>query len=105
LPKENQAWLRALSGASHVALYLLMIALPLIGWIMLSADGKVIPFFGVHLPPLVAADENLAGQLEELHETLGTLGYWLIGLHATAALFHHYVLGDKTLRRMLPVRT
>jgi cytochrome b561 len=105
LPKENQAWLRALSGASHAALYLLMIALPLIGWIMLSADGKVIPFFGVHLPPLVAADENLAGQLEELHETLGTLGYWLIGLHATAALFHHYVLGDKTLRRMLPVRT
>jgi cytochrome b561 len=104
-PKETHPWLRALSGASHAALYLLMITLPLIGWIMLSADGKTIPFFSVNLPPLIARDENLAGQLEELHETIGTLGYWLIGLHASAALFHHYVLRDKTLWRMLPVRS
>ena len=73
--------------------------------VLCAVTGKTIPLFGVHLPPLVAPDENLAGQLEELHETIGTLGYWLIGLHATAALFHHYVLRDKTLRRMLPVRT
>jgi cytochrome b561 len=105
LPKENQSWLRGLSVASHVALYLLMITLPVIGWIMLSADGKAIPFFGVSLPPLITPNGDLAEQLEELHETVGTLGYWLIGLHATAALFHHYVLRDKTLRRMLPVRT
>jgi len=51
-----------------------------------------------------APNEALAGQLEEVHETIGTLGYWLIGLHATAGLFHHYVLRDATLTRMLPVR-
>jgi cytochrome b561 len=82
-----------------------MIALPLIGWIMLSADGKPIPFFGLTLPPLIGPNEGLAEQLEELHETIGTLGYWLIGLHAMAALFHHYVLRDATLSRMLPART
>lgn len=105
LPKGTHPWLRGLSGASHTALYLLMITLPLIGWLMLSADGEPIPFFGANLPALVAPNETLAEQLEEVHEIIGTLGYWLIGLHATAALFHHYVLRDETLRRMLPVRT
>ncbi|HET8750506.1 MAG TPA: cytochrome b [Sphingomicrobium sp.] len=104
-PGETPAWQRALSGGTHLALYLLMIALPLIGWMMLSADGKPIPFFGVGLPPLISPNEGLAEQLEEVHETIGTLGYWLIGLHATAGLFHHYVLRDATLSRMLPART
>jgi cytochrome b561 len=40
--------------------------------------------------------------LQEVHETLGTIGYFLIGLHAAAALVHHYVYKDDTLRRMLP---
>jgi cytochrome b561 len=44
----------------------------------------------------------LAGQLEEVHETLGTVGYWLVGAHVAAALFHHYVLRDGVMRRMLP---
>ena len=104
-PRGDAAWQRAVSGATHLALYLLMIALPLIGWMMLSADNKPIPFFGIALPPLVEPNEGLAEQLEGLHETIGALGYWLIGLHATAALFHHYVLRDATLLRMLPVRT
>jgi len=38
------------------------------------------------------------------HETLAPLGYWLIGLHAAAALFHHYLLKDNTLMRMMPAR-
>ncbi|MEO8857686.1 MAG: cytochrome b/b6 domain-containing protein, partial [Burkholderiaceae bacterium] len=40
--------------------------------------------------------------LKDIHETIGTIGYYLIGLHAAAALFHHYVLRDNTLARMLP---
>ena len=40
----------------------------------------------------------------EIHEWLGVAGYWLIGLHAAAAVLHHYVLRDDTLRRMLPAR-
>ena len=92
----------ALAAAVHLALYGLMIAMPLMGWVVLSAEGDAVPFFGLTLPPLVAANEGLAGRVEEVHETLGVAGYWLIGLHAAASLFHHYVLRDGTLRRMLP---
>jgi cytochrome b561 len=99
------AWQRAMSGATHAALYLLMIGLPVLGWLMLSADGKAIPLFGLTLPPLIGPNEVLAERLEELHEVIGTLGYWLIGVHAAAALFHQYVLRDSTLSRMLPARS
>ena len=86
----------------HGALYLLMIAMPLGGWLILSASGKPIPFFGLELPALVAENQALADQVKEIHEIGGTAGYWLIGLHAAAALFHHYIQRDNTLRRMWP---
>jgi cytochrome b561 len=79
-----------------------MIGMPLAGWVVLSAAGLPIPFFGLELPPLVGQDKALALQVVELHETVGTFGYWLIGLHALAALAHHYLWKDNTLRRMLP---
>ncbi|MNP75825.1 hypothetical protein D3C76_1729480 [compost metagenome] len=81
-----------------------MIGAPLAGWLILSAAGKPIPFFGLELPALIGPDKELAGQIKELHELAGTAGYWLIGLHAVAALFHHYVSRDNTLVRMLPGR-
>lgn len=94
--------LQALAGRIvHLALYALMIAMPLGGWLILSAEGDPVPFFGLTLPPLVGPDKDLAELVEEIHATAGTVGYWLIGLHAAAALFHHYVLRDDTLRRML----
>ena len=93
-------WQLMIANTVELALYVLMIALPLLGWVMLSAEGKAIPFFGLQLPALVEANEALAERTKELHETLATVGYVLIGLHATAALFHHYVKRDNTLRRM-----
>jgi len=86
----------------HLALYALMIGLPLAGWLLLSAAGKPIPFFGLRLPALIAENKGLAETIKEVHETGGTIGYIIIGLHAFAALFHHYWVGDNTLRRMLP---
>lgn len=88
----------------HLALYALMIGAPLAGWLILSAAGKPIPFFGLELPALIGPDKELAGQIKELHELAGTAGYWLIGLHAIAGLYHHYVARDNTLTRMLPGR-
>lgn len=97
-------WQAIVALLVEFALYGLMIVLPILGWITLSAEGKVIPFFGLELPALAAENEQLAGRTENLHETLATAGYFLIGLHAAAALFHHYVQRDNTLRRMLPSR-
>jgi cytochrome b561 len=99
------AWQRWLATAMYVALYVFLITMPLLGWLTLSADGKPIPFFGLQLPALIGPDKALAENLEEIHETIGTIGYYLVGLHATAALFHHYFVRDDTLRRMSPWRT
>jgi cytochrome b561 len=66
----------------------------------LSAKGEAVPFFGLQLPAVVDANEALAERTEAVHETLATVGYFLIGLHAIAALFHHYVRRDNSLRRM-----
>ncbi|MET3130642.1 cytochrome b561 [Oxalobacteraceae bacterium GrIS 1.11] len=95
-------WQMRLANLLHLALYGLMIGLPLLGWLLLSAAGKPIPFFGVELPALLAPNKDLAGQIKEIHETLATAGYFLIGAHAAAGLFHHYVVRDNTLRRLLP---
>ncbi|SKA77281.1 cytochrome b561 [Thiothrix eikelboomii] len=98
------AWQRYASSVMHFMLYALLLVMPLLGWAILSAEGKAIIWFGLELPALIAPNKEWAEQLEELHVTAGTVGYFLIGLHALAALFHHYVQRDTTLVRMLPAR-
>lgn len=95
-------WQQQSARLIHIALYALMIGMPLAGWLLLSAEGKAIPFFGLHLPALIDKSAYLADLIEEIHETGGTMGYFLIGLHAAAALYHHYFIRDNTLWRMLP---
>jgi cytochrome b561 len=101
---EPPPWQSLFAKMIHVALYALMIVMPLLGWLTLSAEGHAVPFFGLQLPLLVGPSKSVAEWAQELHETFGTVGYFLIGLHAAAALFHHYVVRDNTLRRMLPGR-
>jgi len=103
-PMAEPMWRKVLAKAVHLALYALMIGMPIAGWVILSAEGDPVPFFGLELPPLVSPDKDLAERIEELHELGGTIAYWLIGFHALAALFHHYVLKDGVLLRMRPGR-
>ena len=98
------AWQNLFSKAMHLALYVFMIAMPLVGWVILSANGKAVPWFGLQLPALTGEDKAFARTVKEIHEAGGTVGYFLIGLHAAGALFHHYVMRDNTLLRMLPGR-
>lgn len=85
-----------------VVLYVFMLGMPVLGWMLLSVKGTPIPFFGLQLPALLNENKALAETVKEIHETGATVGYFLIGLHAAAALYHHYLLRDDTLRRMLP---
>jgi cytochrome b561 len=94
------AWQEKSAKLVHLVLYALMIGMPLLGWLLLSAAGKPIPLFGLELPALIGPDKALASQIKEVHEFVGTLGYFLIGGHAAAALFHHYIQRDNTLLRM-----
>ena len=98
------AWQDLSAKAVHWFLYALMICLPVLGWLALSAKGRPVHLFVFDLPFPIGPDEALARRLKELHETLAKVGYGAIGLHASAALFHHYVKRDNTLSRMLPLR-
>lgn len=101
---EPGSWQKLSAQLMHIALYVLLIGMPLLGWLMLSAAGKPVPFFGLQLPALIGENKDLAKQIEGIHEIVGTAGYFFIGLHAAAALFHHYIKRDNTLGRMLPRR-
>ncbi len=98
------AWQGMLGELMHLALYGLMIALPVLGWLTLSAKGAPVALpGGVGLPLLpLAVDKETAHLIKDFHETGATVGYVLVALHAAAALAHHYVQRDNTLRRMLP---
>lgn len=98
---EPPAWQHTAARMMHLSLYAFMTFMPLLGWLLLSAAGKPIPFFGLHLPALIAENKDLAEFIKEIHETLGEIGYYLIGLHILAALYHQYFQHDNTLSRML----
>ena len=95
-------WQEIASKIMHIALYVLMICMPIAGWLILSGEGRTIPFFGLELPALIGQDKELAKLIKEVHGTAGNVGYFLIGLHALAGLYHHYFMKDNTLKRMLP---
>jgi cytochrome b561 len=97
-------WQSRLARLVQAGLYVLMIGLPLAGWLILSARSQSIPFFGLQLPALMAGNKDAAGWIKDIHEAGATAGYFLVGLHALAALCHHYLLRDNTLTRMLPGR-
>lgn len=99
-------WMHWLAGATHAAFYLLMVALPVSGWLYTSAKGGAVRFFWlVKLPGLAAADDGWADFAFKVHEMVGFALLALIGAHIVAALYHHFVRGDETLRRMLPLTT
>lgn len=97
------SWQIFLAKGMQLALYALLVAVPLSGWLVLSSDGYRVAYFGWELPALMLPNETMAALLDDVHETAGTCGYALIGAHTVAALFHHYVVGDTTLARMWPL--
>lgn len=98
-------WMRLAASGTHLAIYGLLFALPLLGWALMSAHETDLSLFGITtLPPLVGEDSDLA-------DTLGNVHVWLawgllaaVFAHAGAALWHHYVRRDGVLKAMLPGR-
>lgn len=98
-------WQERIAALTHGALYLLLFAMPLTGWLFNSAAGFPLQWFGmVNLPRIAAADPDLRELAKLLHEG----GFWLllalVVVHAGAAFYHHLFLHDATLARMLPRR-
>ena len=97
------AWQERVASLMHGALYVLLFAVPLSGWVMNSAAGFPLQWFGLfNLPSIAAHDHDLHEFTESLHEWLFWLLVALAAAHAAAAIYHHLFQRDATLARMLP---
>jgi len=104
-PADIPSWQRIAARISHIALYSLLLATPLVGWMMSSARNFPVSWFGlVTLPDLIAPNRSAYEFLHETHEVMAQTMFWLALLHIAAALKHHFVDRDNVLRRMLPIR-
>jgi len=102
-PDTLKPYERVLGHFTHAALYALLFALPLSGWLMSSARGFPVSWFGfVQLPDLVPKDTGLYEALLQTHHVLAIALGVIALLHVAAAVKHHYILRDDVLRRMLP---
>lgn len=103
MPGEMPAWQKLAAHVGHLALYVLMFAIPVSGWLMSSAKGVPTVLFGLWpLPDLVARDQELGDALQRLHWYLNISLALFVATHILAALKHHFLDQDDILRRMLP---
>jgi cytochrome b561 len=101
LPSHMSSAEQRVAHLGHLALYALMLAVPLSGWAMTSAYGIPVVYLGLwRIPPLLATNLDLAPQLKTLHQWLNwTLAACVVG-HVAVALKHHYIDRDGLLTRM-----
>jgi cytochrome b561 len=101
LPADLPPPMKLAAYLSHYALYALMIAMPLIGWAMLSAGGyPIVLLGGIHLPPIAPPSAALHTLLWTAHQVLGLAFFALILLHLAAALFHALIRRDGVFESM-----
>ncbi|XAP76878.1 cytochrome b [Citromicrobium bathyomarinum] len=104
LPNNYAPWERMLARTTHVLFYVLLIGLPLGGWLATSMFDRPIDFFGIFTIPTLPVGENkdLGGTIFDVHKTAGTIMIYLIGLHILGALKHTFIDKDLGIFRMLP---
>jgi cytochrome b561 len=96
-------WMQVMSKVFHVALYVLLFAVPLTAIAGAWLEGHPLTFLaGIQVQPLFAKDHATGVTIAEVHTWLGDTILWVAGFHALAGLFHHFVLKDGVLRSMLP---
>lgn len=98
--ENHQKWERTLSKLTHFALYASMIGMPLTGWLMSSAGGHSVSFFGLSVPALMGEDKNFGGLMNDTHRLLSNALIGAILLHVLGAFKHHFIDKDSTLKRM-----
>jgi cytochrome b561 len=94
--------LKAVSRVTHFALYALLLALPLLGWANASSRGwPVTLFWVVPLPPLAPKGSALGHSLGDIHQLAAWVLLGVIALHVLGALYHLFVVRDRTVARMV----
>lgn len=102
LPPDTPQWQQWIERLVHFLLYATIIAMPLAGWIGSVAGGRPphLGSFSITLP--IAKNEALADTAFSIHNTIAVVIIVLVSLHILAALYHHFIKKDNTLRRMMP---
>jgi cytochrome b561 len=105
-PGSMPQWQRRLAGLSHATLYAILIVMPVTGWIMSSALNLPVVYLGlIPIPSPFGVDRALGETMKVVHLSLAVALLVLVAIHIAAALYHHLVLRDDVLRRMLPWST
>lgn len=103
LPDALPDWQRRIAKATHWALYALLFIMPLTGLIDAAAFSEPVHYFFLFdLPPLIGHNEPFGHAAFAVHKVGALALYALLLIHAAAALYHHYIRKDDTLRRILP---
>ncbi len=97
------AWIGRAATLTHLALYALLIATPVVGIVLQFALGRALPIFGIaEIASPWVRDRAFAIAVKDIHETLANVLLAAAVIHAAAALGHHWILRDRTLSRMSP---
>lgn len=104
-PDSMPPWQRGLSRLVHGLLYAILAVEPVLGWGNASSRGWDVSLFGLfRLPPLFERGSAVGHALGDIHSALATVLLILVGVHVVAALYHHFLVKDQVLTRMLPLR-
>ena len=103
-PPFDLPWIERVSaGATYVAMYIVLMVQPIVGLMMSAAFGFQVVYLGLlPLPRIVAENKELAATLQQVHFALALVLVALFLLHMGGVLYHHLMLQDGVLRRMLP---
>lgn len=102
-PDELAQPMRAISWLTHFALYALLVAVPLLGWINASSRAWQVTLAGaIPLPALSSAGSSFGHAMGDVHGVLSWALFALICLHVGAALLHRFILRDRVMQRMSP---
>ncbi|QEY51254.1 cytochrome b [Legionella longbeachae] len=102
-PKIQPHWQSITAKIVHYMLFILLLAMPIVGYLLVCANGRIVNFFGwFNLPSLISKNKHIGDIMFSLHEKLGYLILILVGIHFLAALYHQLIVKDNVLKRMLP---
>ena len=99
---KPKPWMTGMAHLGHLVIYLLFIALPIIGLCLMYNRGHSWLAFGLVMPHAADSNFELVDFFKHYHVLLAKTSYYVVGLHALAALLHHYIWKDNALLRMMP---
>ncbi|MBP1886607.1 cytochrome b [Sinorhizobium mexicanum] len=95
-------WMAAAAKLVKIALYALLVAIPATAVLGTWLEGLPVTLLGFDIAPQIAEAHGLGQSIMEIHATLGNVILWVAGVHAAAALFHHFYLRDEVFQSMAP---